>query len=56
MAEKVNLDAFIPREDFEFQENPSQTTNIATIGIRDLENKSFFLQCVEKTRLSERNK
>lgn len=48
MSEKVNLDAFILREDFEYQENPCQSTNITTIGVRDLEISAFFYNVLRK--------
>ena len=48
MTEKVNLDAFIPREDFESQDNSFQTTNITTVGIRDLEERAFFYNVLRK--------
>jgi len=39
---KVNLDALIPREDFEIQENPNPGKKKETISIEDIKLKSFF--------------
>ena len=44
----VNLDALIPREDFEVSESPSQGRKKETISIEDLKNDSFFLPLVRK--------
>jgi len=50
MAKKVNLDALIPREDFDVNEDTgSSTRNISTLGVRDLEHKkSFFYSALRK--------
>ncbi|WP_421182473.1 HNH endonuclease family protein [Aeromonas enteropelogenes] len=49
MAEKIYLDALIPREDFEVKDEQSGTTrNISTIGARDLEYDSFFFSALRK--------
>jgi len=50
MAKKVNLDALIPREDFDVNEEfGSSTRNISTLGVRDLEHKkSFFYSALRK--------
>ena len=49
MAKKVNLDALIPREDFDVNEAITGTTrNISTLGIRDLEFDSFFFSALRK--------
>lgn len=47
---KVSLDALIPREAFEVQDQPGQNTgrNITTLSIRDLEKNSFFFSFVRK--------
>lgn len=45
---RVNLDALIPREDFEVSETPSQGTKKETISIEDLKSDSFFLPLVRK--------
>jgi len=39
---KVNLDALIPREDFEIQENPNPGKKKETISIEDIKLNSFF--------------
>lgn len=50
MASKVNLDALIPREDFEVRDEQTNSTgrNITTLSIRDLEDNSFFFSAVRK--------
>lgn len=48
MTEKVNLDAFIHREDFEYLENPNQGLNITTIGLRDLDDRGLFYKLLRK--------
>lgn len=50
MATKVSLDALIPREAFEVQDQQGQNTgrNITTLSIRDLEKTSFFFSAVRK--------
>lgn len=47
---KVNLDALIPREDFEVTdvEEPDRGGKTATIQIRDLEKASFFFNIIRK--------
>lgn len=49
MAKNIVLDALIPREDFEVQDETSGTTrNVGTIGARDLEYNSFFFSALRK--------
>lgn len=48
MAEIINLDALIPREDFEVQESQGQSQLSQTIQIRDLEPDSFFYKVMRK--------
>ncbi|MCA9077405.1 MAG: DUF262 domain-containing protein [Planctomycetaceae bacterium] len=48
MATKVNLDALIPREDFEIKTEPSQSQTTQTVQIRDLEVRSFFYPNLRK--------
>lgn len=49
MANSIVLDALIPREDFEVQDETSGTTrNVGTIGVRDLEYDSFFFSALRK--------
>ncbi|MCK4798985.1 MAG: DUF262 domain-containing protein [Spirochaetes bacterium] len=45
---KVNLDALIPREDFEAEENPNPGQKKSTISIVDLKNDEFFYTSVRK--------
>lgn len=45
---KVNLDALIPREDFEAEETLNPGKKKETISIEDLKSDSFFLQFVRK--------
>lgn len=47
---KVSLDALIPREAFEVEDQQGQNTgrNITTLSIRDLEKNSFFFAYVRK--------
>ena len=45
---KINLDALIPREDFEVNEGDTQSSTSQTIQIRDLEGDSFFYNSVRK--------
>jgi hypothetical protein len=45
---KVNLDALIPREDFEVQDNINSVKKKETISIEDLKPDSFFFSCVRK--------
>ena len=42
MANIVNLDALIPREDLEVSGGQAEITKIDTLQIRDLEAASFF--------------
>ncbi|MEN9432618.1 MAG: hypothetical protein RLZZ422_207 [Pseudomonadota bacterium] len=50
MAKKVNLDALIPREDFDLRENAgSSSRNISTLAVRDLEHNSFFYSVLRKS-------
>ncbi|UUM28506.1 hypothetical protein NQU59_05225 [Acinetobacter colistiniresistens] len=39
---KVNLDALIPREDFEIEEVTNSGTKKNTLSIEDLKSDSFF--------------
>lgn len=48
MADKVNLDALIPREDFEIIEDSTQSLSTQTIQIRDLEKEAFFYPVLRK--------
>lgn len=49
MAKKVNLDALIPREDFDVNEEVGTSTrNISTLAVRDLEHDSFFYTVLRK--------
>jgi len=45
---RVNLDALIPREDFEAEETPNPGKKKETISIEDLKSDSFFLSAVRK--------
>ena len=45
---KVNLDALVPREDFEADENPNPGKKKETISIVDLKNNEFFYTSVRK--------
>ncbi len=45
---KVNLDALIPREDFEAEEVPNPGKKKETISIEDLKSDSFFLSAMRK--------
>jgi hypothetical protein len=49
-SQKVSLDALIPREAFDVQDQQSQNIgrNIPMISIRDLEQASFFCSCLRK--------
>jgi hypothetical protein len=44
----VNLDALIPREDFEIKEESTQSLSSQTIQIRDLERDAFFYGALRK--------
>ncbi|MBA3924650.1 MAG: DUF262 domain-containing protein [Nostocaceae cyanobacterium] len=48
--QKVILDALIPREAFEVQDQQGENSGkkTETLAIRDLENEAFFLSCVRK--------
>lgn len=48
MAEIVNLDALIQREDFEVQDSSGHSQLSQTIQIRDLETDSFFYKVLRK--------
>ena len=45
---KVNLDALIPREDFELQNNVNSGKKKETISIEDLKPDSFFFSYIRK--------
>jgi len=44
----ANLDALIPREDFEIKEEITQSQSVQAIGIKDLERESFFYPVLRK--------
>jgi porphobilinogen deaminase len=44
----ANLDALIPREDFEIKEESTQSQSIQAIQIRDLEREAFFYCVLRK--------
>ncbi len=48
MSDIVNLDALIPREDFEVLSEQADSQPIQTIQIRDLEQDSFFYNAIRK--------
>lgn len=48
MANKVNLDALIPREDFEIITDEENSHSIQTVSIRDLEKDCFFYSVIRK--------
>lgn len=48
MAEKINLDSLINREDLAIEEPNSQSVSKATISAQDLEKESFFLMNIFK--------
>ena len=48
MADIINLDALIPREDFEIADVQDQAQAMQTIQIRDLEKDSFFYSVIRK--------
>jgi len=48
MSRKVNLDAFIPREDFEVTESKLIGTKIDRLSLRDLAEDSFFYNLLRK--------
>lgn len=45
---KVNLDALVPREDFEAEENPNPGKKKDSISIEDLKNNAFFYTSIRK--------
>ena len=45
---KVNLDAIIPREDFEVEENVIPGKKKETLSIEDIKSDSFFFSNVRK--------
>ncbi len=45
---KVNLDALIPREDFEAEETLNPGKKKETISVEDLKDDSFFLPFIRK--------
>ena len=48
MPQKVNLDALVPREDFEVSDPTGASSPLTTIQIRDLEPTAFFYLVVRK--------
>jgi hypothetical protein len=48
MAEIVNLDALVPREDFEVKSDSGTSQPSQTIQIRDVERDSFFYNAIRK--------
>lgn len=48
MATKLNLDALVPREDFEVDDDPIQTPSVDSIQIQNLEQNSFFYPVLRK--------
>ncbi len=48
MPTQVNLDALIPREDFEIIDPPQQFNMTQTLAIRDLEDEAFFYHTLRK--------
>ncbi len=48
MAHQVNLDALIPREDFEVEDSGGPSSPTATLQIRNLEATDFFYSVVRK--------
>jgi len=44
----ANLDALIPREDFEIKEKAMQSQSVQAIGIKDVERESFFYPVLRK--------
>jgi hypothetical protein len=48
MAHQINLDALIPREDFEVEEKAGTSSPAATVQIRNLEANDFFYNVVRK--------
>ncbi|MFC1911706.1 HNH endonuclease family protein [Chloroflexota bacterium] len=48
MSNNVNIDALIPREDFEVKSEQTHSQPIQTIQIRDLETSAFFFNTIRK--------
>lgn len=48
MAHQINLDALIPREDFEVEDKSGPSSPTATLQIRNLEANDFFYSVVRK--------
>lgn len=48
MAHQINLDALIPREDFEVEDKSGSSSAAATLQIRNLEANDFFYSVVRK--------
>ena len=48
MAHQVNLDALIPREDFEVEDKVGPSSPTATLQIRNLEASDFFYSVIRK--------
>ena len=48
MAHKVNLDALIPREDFDVNDSTVPSVQPTTIQIRNLERADFFYSVIRK--------
>lgn len=48
MAHQINLDALIPREDFEVLEPATQSSTTQTVQIRNLERSDFFYGVIRK--------
>lgn len=48
MAQQVNLDALIPREDFEIMDTDSPSLSTQTVQIRNLEQGDFFYGVIRK--------
>ncbi len=53
---KVNLDALIPREDFEVEDNINSGKKKETISIEDIKPDSFFTKGRIKRRIREGTK
>ena len=51
----VNLDALIPREDFEIKASTKPIKKIESIAIRDITPDSFFFSRCSQARLSKRD-
>lgn len=48
MTHQINLDALIPREDFEVEDRSSHSSPTATLQIRNLESNDFFYSVIRK--------